>query len=391
MMTSNIFTMDLRTLSGVMLFWWTCTIGFARENESAPFVDYPEPIVDYLQRIQEGKQSHAFDASQDFASWQRDARRALEDLVGLNRMRRDLAQFEPNITLSDPVIVDDAFTRTQGAIETEPGITIPFYLLVPVDAKLAKTHPLMLCPHGHDSKGWHSYAGAYQNDDHRNEIVSREGNIAEQAARRGFIAIAPATRGLAAEVNVPDLKGRHGKRPCRAQLIHCLVAGRTPLAERLWDMQRLLDWACKLPKVDSQRILMTGNSGGGVLTAYTAAIDTRIAVAIPSCSFTSLTSQEGFLFHCDCCLVPGLRDWGDWKEIGGLIAPRHLLIVHGRKDGLHHHKTVESTAQSVATIYDQIGYPHRMRLQWGEEGHRFYPRYMWPFAKTAFFPKTDGQ
>ena len=79
MMTSNIFTMDLRTLSGVMLFWWTCTIGFARENESAPFVDYPEPIVDYLQRIQEGKQSHAFDASQDFASWQRDARRALED------------------------------------------------------------------------------------------------------------------------------------------------------------------------------------------------------------------------------------------------------------------------------------------------------------------------
>ena len=150
---------------------------------------------------------------------------------------------------------------------------------------------------------------------------------------------------LAAEANVPDPKGRHGKCPCRAQLLHCLVAGRTPLGERIWDMQRLLDWVCKLPQVDPQRILMTGNSGGGVLTAYTAAIDKRVTVAIPSCSFTSLTSQEGFLFHCDCCLVPGLRDWGDWKEIGGLIAPRHLLIVHGRKDGLHHHNNFERTAQ----------------------------------------------
>jgi dienelactone hydrolase len=154
-------------------------------------------------------------------------------------------------------------------------------------------------------------AGAYLNDDHRNEIVSREGNIAEHATRRGFIASAPATRGLAAEANAPDPKGRHGKLPCRAQLIHCLVAGRTPLGERIWDMQRLLDWACKLPQVDPQRILMTGNSGGGVLTAYTAAIDKRGTVAIPSCFFTSLTSQEGCLFHYDCCLVPGLRDWGD--------------------------------------------------------------------------------
>ncbi len=390
-MTASLFTKYPRTLWVVMLLGPICPFGIAQETEPAPFVDFPEPTVAYLQRIQAGEQSHAFEASLDFATWQRDARQALEDLVGLTRLQRDLAQFEPTVTLGEPIIVDDAFSRTQGAIETEPGIKIPFYLLVPVDAEREKTYPLMLCPHGHDTKGWHSYAGAYLNDDHRKEIVSRAGNIAEQAARRGFIAIAPATRGLAAEVNVPDPKGRHGKRPCRAQLMHCLVAGRTPLGERLWDMQRLLDWACKLPQVDPHRILMTGNSGGGVLTAYTAAIDTRISVAIPSCSFTSLTTQEGFLFHCDCCLVPGLRDWGDWKEIGGLIAPRHLLIVHGRKDRLHHHTTVERTAQSVAKIYNQVGSPNRMRLQWGEEGHRFYPQYMWPFTKAAFFLGDDGQ
>jgi hypothetical protein len=67
------------------------------------------------------------------------------------------------------------------------------------------------------------------------------------------------------------------------------------------------------------------------------------------------------------------------------------LIVHGRKDGSHHHTTVERTAQSVAAIYNEVGFPSRMRLQWGEEGHRFYPQYMWPFAKAAFFPRDGGQ
>ena len=120
---------------------------------------------------------------------------------------------------------------------------------------------------------------SYMNKSHREKILSREGNIAEQAALRGMIAIAPATRGLANELIVPDPKGRHGNRPCRAQLMHCLISGRTPTAERVWDMQRIIDWAWAHPLVDQKKIIMTGNSGGGVLTAYTAAIDNRISIA----------------------------------------------------------------------------------------------------------------
>jgi acetyl esterase/lipase len=148
-------------------------------------------------------------------------------------------------------------------------------------------------------------------------------------------------------------------------------------------MQRLLDWAQKQPHVDSKRIVMTGNSGGGVLTAYTAAIDPRIAVAIPSCSFTSVTSGEGYLFRCDCCLVPGLRNWGDWSELGGLIAPRHLLLVHGVSDGLHHRATVKKVAKSVSAIYESAAVADRMALKWGDAGHRFYPYLMWPFIEMG--------
>jgi len=298
-------------------------------------------------------------------------------------MEMELTGFMPKVKLGETKKTEDSFTRSFCSIETEPGIFVPFYLLVPKDAEPAKPRPLLLCPHGHDKLGLHSYAGAFKDEKHKRKVLEKEGDIGVQAARRGFVVIAPATRGLAEEVLVPDPKGRHGNRPCRAQLIHCLLAGRTPIAERVWDMQRLLDWAEKNPLIDPKRIAMTGNSGGGVVTAYTAAIDMRIRVAIPSCSFTSVMSAEGFIFHCDCCLVPKLRDWGDWKELGGLVTPRHLLIVHGLDDSLHHPPTVEKLASNIGKIFQAAGVPNHTKLGWGNSGHRFYPNLMWPFFEKG--------
>jgi hypothetical protein len=353
------------------------------KDAAQPFVTYPNPIGDYLKRIQQGKQTHVFDPSLRFEEWQKKARRALIKLTGLKKMEMELAGFTPKVQLGESKKTEDSFTRSLCSIETEPGVFVPFYLLVPKDTEPAKPRPLLLCPHGHDKLGLHSYAGAFKDEKHKRKVLEKKGDIGAQAARRGFVVIAPATRGLADEVLVPDPKGRHGNRPCRAQLMHCLIAGRTPIAERVWDMQRLLDWAEKNPLIDRTRIAMTGNSGGGVLTAYTAAIDTRIRVAIPSCSFTSVMSAEGFIFHCDCCLIPKLRDWGDWKELGGLVAPRHLLIVHGVDDSLHHPPTVEKLAINIGKIFQAVDVPNHTDLKWGSSGHRFYPQKMWPFLSKG--------
>ncbi|MCH2064737.1 MAG: acetylxylan esterase, partial [Roseibacillus sp.] len=323
----------------------------ASGEESKPFADYSKKTRAYLERVQQGEQRHAFTGDSGVAEWQTGARAALVRMTGLERIRRELSSFRPRVSEGTVVEVDGSYYRSLCEIETEPGISVPFYLLLPKAEDKNLRFPLFLCPHGHDRYGLHSYAGVYRDDAHREKILGREGNIAEQAVRRGFVALVPATRGLADEVLVPDPRGRHGNRPCRAQLMHCLVAGRTPVAERVWDMQCLLDWAESHPSVDKNRIVMSGNSGGGVLTAYTAAIDKRIGVAIPSCSFTSMTGSDGYIFHCDCCMVPGLRNWGDWPEIGGLVAPRHLLLVHGVEDGLHRKSDVEAAAALVKNIF----------------------------------------
>ena len=372
-------TLKIPAILTIILFSGT----LLAQQTAKPFVTYPGSVGAYLKRIQRGKQVHAFDASVGFGQWQEKARGALIELTGLKQMEKDLDGFTPKIQLGQAEKTNELFTRALCSMETEPGVVIPFYLLIPKDANPAQPLPLLICPHGHDKLGLHSYAGAFKDEKHSRKVLEKQGDIGAQAARRGYVVIAPATRGLAEEVLVPDPKGRHGNRPCRAQLIHCLLAGRTPIGERVWDMQRLLDWAEKHPLIDPKRIAMTGNSGGGVLTAYTAAIDTRIRVAIPSCSFTSVMSAEGFIFHCDCCLVPKFRDWGDWKELGGLVAPRHLLIVHGVDDSLHHPPTVEKQAVSIGKIFQAAGVPNHTALKWGNSGHRFYPKKMWPFFEKG--------
>ena len=363
----------------------------AQDGVEKPFAEYPDAPARYLKRLHgestpnPGVGALAFrsDYPGGFPAWQRDAREKLIDLLGLGRIKRDAGDHRPIVHLGKPV-QEEGYRRRRGTIETEPGVTIPFWLLT-TDDKTTSPRPLAVCAHGHDSDGWNTYAGVYRDDDHRKATLANDGDPGVQAVKRGFVAIVPATRGLAAAVSIPDPKGRHGNRPCRAQLIHCLLAGRTAVGERVWDTRRLLDWAlAELPGIDPKTVVMLGNSGGGILTVYVAALDERIAVAVPSCSFTSYTSSTGFIFHCDCCLVPRVQaELGDMSDVGALTAPRLLLAVHGRKDGLHCFPDVEASMARVHSIYSAAGAENRFQHEWGAAGHKFYPEIMWPFIESA--------
>jgi hypothetical protein len=148
-------------------------------------------------------------------------------------------------------------------------------------------------------------------------------------------------------------------------------------------MQRILDWATKLEFVDSRHVLMMGNSGGGMITLFTAACDERVGIAVPSCSFAPTTSKAGYIFHCDCNMVPGLIETGGLPGVAGLIAPRHLLAVNGRKDALFSEAAIERAVGGVWPIYKAAGHPERFEHRWGDAGHRFYANLMWPFVMDA--------
>lgn len=357
------------------------------DAQQQPFVEYRSRDSQYLKRL------HGRDRSpltvdnlqpRQVGRWQLTARKKLTDLLGLDQMVRELRGYRGQVSLQ-PATEEDGFTRQLGSIETEPGIHIPFWLLVP-DGDETIRRGLAVCAQGHGGNSWNNYAGIYQDEAERESAVARHATPGLEAVRRGYITVVPAVRGLATAASIADLKGRHGDRPCRAQLIHCLLAGRTAIGERVWDCQRILDWALSaLPQVDSRRILFTGNSGGGVLTVYMTALDQRITVGVSSCAFTSYTDSSGFIFHCDCCLVPRVQsELGDFSDIGALAAPRYLLAVHGKQDGLHHSPAVETAMARVARVYKLLGHEDKFSHRWGSQGHQFYPHLMWPFVENAF-------
>ena len=364
-----------------------CYLIHSSSTGQQPFVQYSERDSAYLSRLHRqirGPLSVEQISGRGVRRWQVIARRKLTELLGLDVIARANRGYQSRVRLQDS-IADDGFSRTLGKIETEAGIEIPFWLLIP-NGKQQQPRPLAICAQGHGGNSWNNYAGIYQNAAERDKALARNATPGLESVRRGYITIVPAVRGLSTVTAIADPKGRHGNQLCRAQLIHCLLVGRTAIGERVWDCQKILDWALTaLPNVDAKRVLFTGNSGGGVLSVYMAALDERIAVAVPSCSFTSYTDDSRFVFHCDCCLVPRVQsELGDFSDIGALVVPRYLLAVHGKQDGLHHYPAVEAAMARVARVYDRLDQEDRFAHRWCEQGHKFYPDLMWPFIENAF-------
>lgn len=123
-----------------------------------------------------------------------------------------------------------------------------------------------------------------------------------------------------------------------------------------------------------------GNSGGGMVTLFTAACDRRVTIAVPSCSFAPTVRDDGYLFHCDCNMVPGILEIGGLPGVAGLIAPRRLLAINGREDPLSTETAIEEAAAAVRTIYAAAGCPEHFAHRWGAEGPRFYRELMWPLV-----------
>jgi cephalosporin-C deacetylase-like acetyl esterase len=116
---------------------------------------------------------------------------------------------------------------------------------------------------------------------------------------------------------------------------HWLSLGYTPMGVEVWNSMRAIDYLETRPEVDKTRIGMTGISGGGSATWYTAAVDERVAAAVPVCSTITFGTQAEFWTaagQCDCIYFHNTY-LTDFPIVAALIAPRPLLICSGQRDG----------------------------------------------------------
>jgi dienelactone hydrolase len=101
----------------------------------------------------------------------------------------------------------------------------------------------------------------------------------------------------------------------------------TPLGLQLWNSIRALDFVESLPEVASDRIAVSGPSGGATQTLLLAAVDERVRVDAPV-NMVSFIMQGG----CVCENAPGLRIGTSNVEIAAMMAPRPMLLVSATGD-----------------------------------------------------------
>ena len=165
---------------------------------------------------------------------------------------------------------------------------------------------------------------------------------------------------------------------CQDAAMHALFLGRTLLGERVFDVDRAIDYLMARGDADPRRIGVTGNSTGGMIALFAAALLPRIRFAMPSSCFSSFRDSVLAMGHCSCNYVPGLLKVADMADIAGLIAPKPLVLVHGQSDHLFPIRSTRRAFREVRVTYEAAEAAGKCALVVGPGGHRFYGDLAWP-------------
>lgn len=328
--------------------------------------------------------TYAFRATdqEGLSAWQAAFRPKLREALGLDNMAADLAGYVPKAERLESADLG-SHVRERWYLWVEPTVPLPFYLLLPKggtgrDRKL----PLVLVPHGHNHP--RIYVGIARDAAEEAHMMEGERDIARQAAaEEGYIVIAPTARAFGETRTAKDIRSDK-MHSCRDQLVHDLLLGRTPIGERVWDTSRLIDWALAHLPIDPDRIAITGNSGGGTISLFASACDTRIALSMPGCYFCTFVGSIGTIRHCECNYVPGMLRLGEMYDVAGLIAPRPFCAIAGRHDEIFPIDQVHAAFDRLKAVYAVAGAPENCELAVGEGGHRFYKTPAWDFVRRHF-------
>jgi dienelactone hydrolase len=167
---------------------------------------------------------------------------------------------------------------------------------------------------------------------------------------------------------------------CHQAVVHALMLGRTLIGERVFDVDRGIDYLESRGDVDMDRLGVMGNSGGGTVTMF-ASLLPRLKLAMPSCCFSTFRQSLMSVFHCMCNFIPGLYPLADMADVVGLYAPRPVVVVAGKEDGIFPLSGARSEFARLKKIYEGLGAGDRCHLVEGNGGHRFYADDAWPVMK----------
>lgn len=154
-----------------------------------------------------------------------------------------------------------------------------------------------------------------------------------------------------------------------------ILLGLNTASYRIWDGIRGIDYLVSRDDIDPERIGCTGNSGGGTLTSYIAALDDRVACAAPSCYLCSLGWIGDHIGPQDAeqnihAQVARGMEHADYLR---MRAPRPTLICAATRDFFDIGATWQ-TFRGAKRFYTRMGFAERIDLIETDAEHGFSPQ-----------------
>jgi len=306
----------------------------------------------------------------EWKRWKRKLRQKIKETLG--SFPKEKVDLKPEVLEREEL---DGYIREKVVFESEKRASIPAYLLIP--AGLKKPAGAVIALHGH-GPGKTRPAGIAETKKEKEVTFGGERDYALQAVKHNYLAIAPDLRAFGERRN-PDDIGANKENSCRDSLLHSIMFGKTLVGERVFDVARCIDYLNTREEVDKKRICCLGQSGGGTTALFSAALDDRIKVAVISGYFCTFKDSILSIHHCECNYIPGILRWAEMYDLAGLIAPRPLLIVAGKDDGIFPIKGVEFAYKKLKNIYRIANCKDKVKKYIGDGGHRFYAQPVWDF------------
>jgi len=303
-----------------------------------------------------------------FKPWQSKVRKKLRELLAVP------------INAHEPLEVRSVWQRREklGTIEkilfrAERDVDVPAYWCVPhAPMKPAAT---FICLQGHSS-GMHLSIG-FDRETENTPIEARgDRDFAIGCMRRGVAALCIEQRSFGTRQEVTQLH-RFKHNGCHDAVGRALLLGRTICGERVFDVERGLDYLASRGDVDMTRIGILGQSSGGTTSMYAAALLPQIAYCMPSCSTARFADSIATIHHCGCNIVPGIMQWMDMGDVLGAIAPRPLVIINGKMDDIFPIASAKDSFKQAKRAYTAAGAANRVKFVEGPGGHDFYAELGW--------------
>ena len=304
--------------------------------------------------------------------WQRRLRAKLAELLGVPFAVRGAIQPVALETREFP-----AYRREKIAFEATPGSWLLAYLLIPKTGK--PPYPAMVCVPGH-GRGVDDIVGIDDKGQDRTDKAGYQHDFAIQAAERGIAAVAIEPMSFGCRRDALTRKKGLGSSSCMPNAGAALLLGQTMIGWRVRDVMRTIDWIATRPELDAQRVGCMGISGGGTCTLFSAALEPRIRVAFVSGYLCTFKDSIFSLAHCIDNYVPGILEWAEMYDIGGLIAPRPLFVESGDKDTIFPVEACREAVARVRRVYEVMGAADRIGHEVFPGEHSFHGRAGLPFA-----------